>query len=550
MTTNGHSGVVAGAPRASVLDAVLPEQALDSIRLQVSEADLVLDKTREVFEDSRRALKAGRLELSVPAPLAGGRLGWIASAGEVREVASRRLRALQADGRLSDHAASLIVTRFGLHGYPGGATEARRLHGRGRQATSDAINEGMRILAADIAMQPLLPVSAPSIDRARREEIVGTVLSTLHGPAEEHSLRRYVHARVREKLLGDPLRPISTRSERERRRWNRTAHEWIAVASDHLDRDRLPWSHYPRPDSSDRRELEEWRSRPDRHSSVLSTGGTRALSSVSIADAFQTAGISPLTVIGFLADGYRPLIELTRVAQWARTEHEPEPELGGFDASMPTAAWVRAQVLLALAQVVALRGYHHLALAYAGSAVEALRGLRSPPTAAGARSRFESGLVFESISYLRGPSKLSETRAWQERLAGDLDRHGVQSTAQPLALAQAMIRAEHSAALAGVASGKSVRELLEPIRAPLDEAFSRSPGENRTRLTIVIRALANEIGDKEALRVAEERNVTSSETTWIAPSVRYDEWYCAWSEAMALWDRKLRVKQSSDQWRR
>lgn len=249
-------GAVAGGAADDAVAAAMPEVALDDLS---QSAEAVTVATRELLNKSRQALKAGSLSLTVPPALAGGRLAWTAPAGQVRDVTTRRLHELARRGELSEHETFLLVARFGLDGYPGGATVARRLHGRGRQATTDATNRALGVLAADIALQPLVPVERPSVDEARREEIVGTVLSTLHGPSDELGLRRYVHARVRSELLGHELRLLSASDDRQRQRWNRAAHEWIAVPADHLDRNQLPWTGYPQPDAVDEHEFEVWK---------------------------------------------------------------------------------------------------------------------------------------------------------------------------------------------------------------------------------------------------------------------------------------------------
>ncbi len=346
------------------------------------------------------------------------------------------------------HVIRLLVTRFGLDGYPGGAAEARALHGLGRQATTNAVNRAMKILAADIAEQPLLPIPRPTLDEARREEIVGTVLSTMHGPPEEHRLRRYVHWRVRRELLGHELDPQSTPGSAERQHWNRTARLWLAVSADHLDRDRLPWSAYPTVTASDTAELEQWNLQEERQRPALSVGALRALTHAGVRVAWANSEVRPLAVVGMLADGYRPMIELAQVAEWATSDEDGLPnDMTAYPPEMPNRFALRSQILLQVAQVVALRGYHHLAIVYVGEASRLAESVGPPTVPAGAFARFQTGLAYESISYLGGPAALDDTRFWQQRLLTDLERHGVDNPMQPFALAQAIVRSEHAAAL-------------------------------------------------------------------------------------------------------
>ncbi len=443
----------------------------------------------------------------------------------------------------------LVVVRFGLHGFPGGAQDARRVAGVRRQATSDRLNRSIQLLAAELAMQPLVPIPRPSLSKARREEIIGTVLSTLGGPPEDHAMRAFIHATVRKDLLRQPARPISTQDATARKRWNRAAHEWIAVASHHLDRDVLPWSSYPTSDPASRREMDAWLASSERLGTVLSVGALRELTRHGVRSAIEKSELSPANLLGMLTDGYRPLIELVRVAKWASGEDHGLP-VGpdGYPEAIPDSTAMRVQVLSILAQMVALRGYHDLALAYVGRASEiALVG--TPGQRASPLARFQVGLAYESISFLMGPRRIDETRRWHRRLASDIDRFGVQNDVQPLALAQAMIRAEHNAAIAGLATTGSVSELLAPIREALMDCLARHPEENRQRFSIVAGALAKELDDY-AFESPGGVAGRSAEAPTKAPAVAYDEWYVASSVATTRWDRRRTRKSVRNQWRR
>lgn len=528
-----------------------PAQALQALHDQVATPDDVLEATRELLMDSRRALKAGTLVLDVPAALAGGRLGWTAPAGLVREVTLRRLDALQLQGRLTREDCRLVVHRFGLHGYPGGARDARVAAGRGRQSTTDRINRAMRTLAADITRQPVLPIDQPTVDRAQREEIIGTVLSTMEGPPSEYELRRYVHARVRRVLLDDPVAEVPFREAAERQRAHRAAQEWIAIASDHLERGRLPWTRYPPTREGDEIELAQWREHADPERwHVPSVGAMRALTAKGITEALTSPEQPSWRTLAMLADGYRPLIELTRLALWAGDNDGrqlSESRDGGLSASQR--ALGRISTLLALSNVIALRGYHHLALAYAGRANRIISSADNISSAARADTRFRAGLTFEAISYLQGPNRIDQTRAWHQRLAADLNSRSRTEPAEVIAVAQAIIRTEHSAVWAGLGSGESVGQLLAPIQSILEDAIARTPAENCVRLGTNISRFAGMIRDKDAPE--RYRSIISSDTTitWSPQPSRHDEWYCAWPAAYARWDRRPGLT-NRDEWRR
>lgn len=540
-------GLVTRRPEAAAAVAdVRPDHALQQLHEAATLPDAPIAATRDLLVSSRSALRDGTLVLSVPAALGGGRLGWSAPAGMVREVMQGRLSELQRAGKLSREDCGLLVRRFGLHGYAGGAQEARALAGKGRQATSNAVNRVICVLASDIAVQPLLPIELPTVDRARREEIVGSVLSTMGGGAEDHHLRRYVHARVRRHFLGDPVDEVPFREARDRQRAHRAVQEWIAVVSDHLDRDRLPWSQYPAASAEDESDLARWLKETDPATpEALSVGGLRAVTARGLTEVLGSAGKFQVVLIAMLSDGYRPLIELTRFGTWA-SGYDGTPA-GELDAAV--SRQTRISALLGVAYVVAMRGYHELALAYAGRAnrmINETAGLKSGFTA---DVRFRVGLAFEGISHLQGPGKLDETRKWQRRLIADLEHRIPIEPAEVLAVAQAILRTEHWAVCAEFSSGKSVSQLLEPIRPMLDEAIRRSPAESTARFGVVASRLAEEIGDTRMVEVYGDAVLAAAETTWKEPPMRYDEWYCASPAAQARWAHRRRPS-DRDEWRR
>ena len=544
--SEGEGGLVAGDGPFRRFRHALPERALADLQDRLNEDDQTA--TRTLLSESRRALREGRLDLTVPTAIAGGKLGWTARAGVVRQLILDRLSELQRAAVLSEADVSLVSIRFALDGYPGGAAAARQTHGKKRQATSNALNRALKVLAADLASQPLTPVARPMLSRAKQEEIVGTVLSTLSGTTPDFLLRTYIHAAVRRELLGESWEPGSAADATQRRRWNRLAREWIAIACDHLDRDTIPWRRYPQPSRTDRNELEDWLSVDSESRGTLSTGAVRALTESGIPIAFEQARVHPQNLIGVLTDGYRPLIELTVVARWAASEQHGLPDdLDRYSKEIPGPAAFRAQLLAVLAQVVALRGYKHLAVAYLDVASEVgSKGRLVGP--GGAFLRFQLGLAHETISFLRGPRFVDQTHKWQLRLAGDLDRLGVVNGLQPLALAHAMIRLEHNAVVAGNPSVGSVSSLLEPVQAHLGEWLSRHPPENRRRFEIVSARLGRALGDPAYRHVQGEPAQFALESP---PGHRYDEWYLASRAASASrWDRRRRFQRMSDEWRR
>jgi hypothetical protein len=539
------AGVVVGRPEAErAVRGSRPDMGLSRL-LRPSDHE-VLAATKELLQESRRALRAGHLTLRVPASLGGGRLGWSAPAGLVRETVLRRLSELVRVDRLTQDDARIVVERFGLHGFPGGAGEARRLAGVKRQATTNAVNKVLRVLGSDIARQPILPVAVPSVGVARREEIVGSVLSTMGGPPEEHDLRRYVHARVRRDLLGDRVEPVPLRSASDRQRAHRARGQWLAVVSDHLDRGRLPDLSSLPVSASGAVEVDSWRQGlHDGEPILLSVEGLRALTKEGLGPAMPTDAAARRLLTGMLGDGYRTLLELTRYATWLLAPVGADPAIAPDRVQ-------RAGLLLHLATVVALRGYPQLATAYIGSANTLIdrTPLDDVKPSALQRLRFASGMALESISYLRGPRHLVETRAWQQRLSEDLHQHEQPAPEEVTALAQAIVRAEHSAAQFGIASGATVVELLSPLHDLLDEGLAKSVPENRDRLLLVMSRLAEKINDKslqERYRVPTK--AASPPAATAPPAVRYDEWYVAWEVAMACWSPWSRPR-GRDEWRR
>lgn len=539
-------GLVTRRPEAAAAVAdVRPDHALQQLN-EATLPDATIAATRDLLAGSRSALREGALVLSVPAALGGGRLGWSAPAGMVREVMQGRLSELQRAGKLSREDCGLLVRRFGLHGYAGGAREARAFAGKGRQATSNAVNRVMAVLASDIAVQPLLPIELPTVDRARREEIIGSVLSTMGGGAEDHLLRRYVHARVRRHFLDDPVDEVPFQEARDRQRAHRAAQEWIAVVSDHLDRGRLPWSQYPAASAEDESDLARWLNETDpARPEALSVGGLRAVTARGLTEVLGSAGKLQAILIAMLSDGYRPLIELTRFGAWAsRYDGTPAGEL---DAAV---SWqTRISALLGVAYVIAMRGYHELALAYAGRANRMINEATELRSVFTADARFRVGLAFEGISHLQGPGKLDETRKWQRRLITDLEHRSPIEPAEVLAVAQAILRTEHWAVYAELSSGKSVSKLLEPIKPMLDEAIRRSPAENTARFGVVMSRLAEEIGDTRIVQEYGDAVLAATATTWQVSATRYDEWYCAAPVAQARWAHRRRPDER-DEWRR
>ena len=121
-------------------------------------------------------------------------------------------------------------------------------------------------------------------------------------------------------------------------------------------------------------------------------------------------------------------------------------------------------------------------------------------------------------------------------LADHLQRHGWDSPGEPLAIAHALMRTEHAAWTAGVPTGATVAELLEPITEPLAEALARTTAENRRRFEISSVRLAAAIDDG-APKNATQANA-GGDSVPPARSVRYDEWYCAYPVSVARWDAR------------
>jgi hypothetical protein len=191
----------AGPRAAQDLRAGFPEHALSDLLDHHAAAAAA---TRDLVRASNTSYASGHRTLSVPAVLAGGWLGFDAPAGLVREALIVRLDELVRTGRVRRSDATALVARFGLDGNPGSADDARQAVSRRRQAASDAVNRALRAAAADLCLHPLTPVAAPRLEIARRQEIVGSVLSLLHGTPDEFPARLYAHMRIRAELLGDP----------------------------------------------------------------------------------------------------------------------------------------------------------------------------------------------------------------------------------------------------------------------------------------------------------------------------------------------------------
>lgn len=523
-----------GPTAAQDLRAVFPEHALSDLLDHQAAAAAA---TRDLLRASNAAYASGRGTLSVPAVLAGGRLGFDAPAGLVRETLVVQLDELVRTGQVRRSDAAALVARFGLEGNPGSARDARESMGRRRQATSDAVSRALAAAAADLCLHPLTPVAAPRLKIARRQEIVGAVLSLLQGAPDEFPARLYAHVRVRAELLGDPDFPVASSGSAQRQRRHRLAQRWQAIASDHLDRDRLPWRTMPQPTAGDEEELSKWLAsgRPDLR--VPTVGAVRAL----IADGESAAFAAVDDVqgmLGLLLDGYRPLIELLRVAEWAHNGaalppwHSIEPSRGRN---------LRAAAILSVAELLAVRGYPDAALTYTGVAQ------RVAGEQATAWLRFRRLMICEAVSYLRGAASIEETRKWHTALVKHLNDHGASQTADPLAVAHAIMKTEHAAWTAGVASGATVEELLEPLAGSLPAALAEVSEENRQRFRIEQASLRRVLGGASAnappTAIAEPAH---DQARWLS---RYDEWYCAQPVAVARWDYRGHARESSE-WRR
>ena len=520
-----------GRSATAALRGTCPEHALTDA-LAPSEAAV-----RDLLQTSNSAFASGRRDIPVPAVLAGGRLDWHAPAGALRRQLIVRLDALVRAGRLQRSDARAVTARFGLEGVPGSADQARTATQRRRQATSNAVNRAIKIVAADLTMHPLMPVAAPRLDLARRQVIVGAVLSLMNGQAEDFPNRLYAHMHVRAELLGDPIFPVAAEGATDRQRRHRLAKRWLAITSDHLDRDQVPWASFPQATSDERSELKQWRRDPT--SSTPSVGAVRALVSAGEDSAFEMISNVQGT-LGLLLDGYRPLIELLRVAAWA---HAPSQSPAWSALPPERVAALRSTALLVVAELLATRGYPDAAVLYAARAHDVQDQLQG----ATASLRLRRLIVLESVSYLRGAPTVTETRAWHEALADHLQRHGWDNPGEPLAIAHALMRTEHAAWTAGVPSGATVAELLEPIAEQLAEALARTTAENRQRFEISRARLAAVIDDDPP----ESAAPTMAARDGVAParSGRYDEWYCAYPVAVARWDARGNAR-GDDEWRR
>jgi hypothetical protein len=529
LTESPPEDLSTGPAAADRLRGTFPEHALADALDQSGTA------TRDLLAASDRALVGGERLLVVPAALAGGRVGWAAPAGTVRQQLTERLDALVRAGEIQRTDARALVARFGLAGLPGSAREARAITARGRQATSDAVNRTIRVVAADLSMHPLMPLEAPRLDRARRQLIVGAVLSLMHGPTERFATRLYAHMRVRAELLGDPTFPIAPGDAAERQRRARLANRWLAIAADHLDRDQLPWHVYPLPNESDAGDLDAWHADPG--GGNPSVGAIRALAAAGEREALAATD-DPQSMLGYLLDGYRPLLELLRVASWAHASKDP---FGLPDTILQRdhVDAARSATILSVAQLLAVRGYPDAAVLFAGRAHD----LDGDHQTSGPTLRLRRLTVLEGVSYLRGPASVADTRAWHSSLVDHLQRHGYADPGEPLAVADAIFRAEHAAWTAGVPSGANVDELVAPFDDILRDALASSHPENVERHEIVRARLAHVIGGSASPGSADVRSSA------LAGADRHDEWYCAYPIAVARWDARKNLR-GQDEWRR
>jgi hypothetical protein len=293
----------------------------------------------------------------------------------------------------------------------------------------------------------------------------------------------------------------------------------------------------PQPTARHKAELTEWLASGRPELRVPTVGAVRVLVATGESSAF-TAVNDVQGMLGLLLDGYRPLIELLRVAGWAHNSPESAP----WDSIEPsTARNLRAAAILSVAELLAVRGYPDTALIYIGVAQ------RVAGEHATGWLRFRRLMICEAVSYLRGPGSIEETREWHAALVKHLNDHGASQPADPLAVAHAIMKTEHAAWTAGVASGATVEELLEPLADCLPVALAEVGDENRERFQIAQAGLAHVLGKPSA---------SAPLTTYTEPRQhqarqlsRYDEWYCAYPVAVARWDHGGRARQSTD-WRR
>lgn len=528
------------SPDAIALRHTFPECALTDV-LDATAADPLsgtVSATRSLLRASETAYTAGQRSLAVPAVLTGGRLGFDAPAGAVRQELVRRLDLLVSQGRLQRRDATAVTIRFGLHGQPGDADASRAAIGARRQATTNAVNRAVRVVAADLSAHPLMPLEAPRLTLARRQLIVGSVLSLMNGSEESYRTRLYAHMRVRAEILGDPVFPIGPADAAERQRRRRWAARWLSIVGDHLDRGHVPVDRPLRASPQDQADLRAWRDAGADYAVVPSVGGIRAIVANGEARAFEGAP-DPQGVVGWLLDGYRPLVELLRAADFLKSTAVSEPPWNVLD---PRAAErLRAAAVLTVADLLAVRGYPDAAALYVGF------GQHLPGVHADAWLRFRRLMVMEGLSFLRGPAAVSETRAWQAALVEHLDRHGPGHHGEPLAVAHAMIRAEHSAWTAGVASGANVPELLQPLGDLLEEALRRAPTENRERHEVessrLEAALAGGSTAPAPHPAAGKAPINSGAARGAG---RFDEWYCAHPIATARWDQRHHARGAPD----
>lgn len=219
------------------LQALISEGA---VALEMLEASRLESALTRLVRELNAALAAGRVEVFVPARLAGGRFGWSARCGVVRAQLGERLDALLHEDRIDRDTAHALVVRYGLEGSHGTARLAREFSGLERQATTNRVNAALSVIAADVGLHPLAPVDAPDLAIARREAIVVSVLAQLMGRHDERPIRNYIHARIRSDILGHQIPRLGGAGDTTgRQRWHRALGRWEARVAHHLDQNTL-----------------------------------------------------------------------------------------------------------------------------------------------------------------------------------------------------------------------------------------------------------------------------------------------------------------------
>lgn len=224
-----------------------------------------------------------------------------------------------------DGEVAAVIARFGLDGVSDTAHDSRSSAGRRRQATSDAINRPIRVVAADLSMQPLMPLPTPALDLARCQVIVESV-SLINGPP----LRPTCECG---ELLSDPTFPVAAAGASERQQRHRLVNG-LAITSDHLDRDQISWSSFPQATADGHRGFEDWH-RARANTAPPSVGAMRAL----VTGGETSRSTRPATprhvgAASWMATGHsssccgwrrgrRPLANRRRGARWTRIEPPP-----------------------------------------------------------------------------------------------------------------------------------------------------------------------------------------------------------------------------------